>query len=285
MSILLSCPSPRSRVTAAALAAAALALGGCVTRGYKFAPKNTSAPVALHLEAAQPPVEAAVHCVIVYHGPGSWKREAYWDEYVVSVANEGPAPLTIDAAVLHDQQGAPIEPGVEPWALERLSKKWWETNGARQTGTYVVLGAGTVVGAGVAVASAYSGLWGASVSAGASAAGTIGAATAVTLPLVAVGTVVANIHSKHKVEAEFTRRRLGLPLTLAPGQTVQGSLFFRITPGPQRLALHGRTADQPCDLTVSLTPLAGLHLAPPPATAPRPPALALATPTAGPGQL
>jgi hypothetical protein len=284
MSILLSRPSLCSCATAAVLGVAALALSGCVTRGYQLAPKNTPAPVALHLEAAQPPVEAAVHQVVVYQGPGSWKRAAYWDEYVVSVVNRGPAPLTIDSVVLHDQRGAPIDPGVNPWALERLSKKWWETNGARQTGTYLVLGAGTAVGAGVAVASAYSGLWGASVSAGTSAAGAIGAATAITLPLVAVGTVVANIHSKHRVEAEFTRRRLGLPLTLAPGQTVQGSLFFRITPGPQRLALHGRAADQPCAVTVSLAPLAGLHFAPPPATAPRLLALALATPTASLGQ-
>jgi hypothetical protein len=279
MNILPSRPSLCSLATAASLGAAALALCGCVTRGYKFAPKNTPAPVALHLEGAQPPVKAAVHHVIVYHGPGSWKRDAYWDEYVVSMANQGPTPVTIDAAALHDQQGAPIEPGIDPWALDRLSKKWWETNGTRQTGTYVVLGVGTAAGAGVAMVSAYSGLWGASVSAGTATAGTIGAATAVTLPLVAVGTVVANIHSKHKVEAEFTRRRLALPLTLAPGQTVQGSLFFRITPGPQRLALHGR-ADQPCTVTISLTPLAGLHLAPPPASTPRPPVLALATPGA-----
>jgi hypothetical protein len=275
MSILPSRPSLCSRATAAALCAAALALCGCVTRGYKFAPKNTPAPVALHLDGAQPPVEAAVHNVIVYHGPGSWKREAYWDEYVVSVANCGPTPITIDAAILFDQQGAPVETGIDPWALDRLSKKWWETNGARQTGTYFVLGVGTAAGAGVAMASAYSGLWGASVSAGA-----IGAAAAVTLPFVAVGTVVANIHSKHKVEAEFTRRRLVLPLTLTPGQTVQGSLFFRITPGPQRLALHGRAADQPCDVTIPLTPLAGLHFAPPPGAAPRSPSLALATPGA-----
>ena len=167
MSILLSRPSLRSRATAAAFGAAAFALSGCVTRGYKLAPKNTPAPVALHLETAEPPVEAAVHQVVVYQGPGSWKREAFRDEYVVSATNRGPAPLTIDSVVLHDQQGAPINPGVDPWALERLSKKWWETNGARQTGTYVVLGAGTVVGAGMAVASAYSELWGASDSAGA----------------------------------------------------------------------------------------------------------------------
>ena len=167
MSILLSRTSLHSHANAAALGAAALALSGCVTRGYKLAPKNTPAPVALHLEAAQPPVGAAVHQVVVYQGPRSWKREAFRDEYVVSATNRGPAPLTIDSVVLHDQQGAPIDPGVDPWALERLSKKWWETNGARQTGTYVVLGAGTVVGAGMAVASAYSELWGASVSAGA----------------------------------------------------------------------------------------------------------------------
>lgn len=277
MSISLSCLSLRSCATAAALGAAVLALCGCVTRGYQLAPKNTPPPEVLRLEAARPPIEAAVRQVIVYHGPGSWKREAYWDEYVVSLTNQGPTPLTIEAAVLHDQQGAPIEPGIDPWTLERLSKKWWETNAARQTGTYVVLGAGTAAGAGVAMVSAYSGLWGASVSAGTAAAGTVGAVAAVTLPLVAVGTVVANVHSKHKVEAEFTRRRLALPLTLAPGQTAHGSLFFRITPGPQRLVLRGRAADQPCDATISLALLAGLHLAPP-ATPPSPASLALTTP-------
>lgn len=258
----------RAAWLAAASLAAAFALSGCVTRGYKLAPKNMPAPTLLNLSAAQPPAEATLHTVIIYQGPGSWKREAYWDEYVLTVANRGETPMTIDSATLYSSQSEPVTPGDNPWTLDKLSKKWWQTNAARQTGTYLALGAGTVVGAGAAMASAMGGMWGASVSAGTATAGAVGAATVVALPIFAVGTVYANVHSKHKVEAEFARRRLVLPLTIAPGQTVQGSLFFRITPGPQRLVLQCRTDGETRPLAIDLAPLAGLHLKPtPPAAA------------------
>jgi len=167
MSILLSRTSLHSHANAAALGAAALALSGCVTRGYKLAPRIRPRRWRFiwrrrNHRSGRPCTRSS--CI---KDPARGSAKAFRDEYVVSATNRGPAPLTIDSVVLHDQQGAPINPGVDPWALERLSKKWWETNGARQTGTYVVLGAGTVVGAGMAVASAYSELWGASVSAGA----------------------------------------------------------------------------------------------------------------------
>ena len=109
-----------------------------------------------------------------------------------------------------------------------------------------------------------SGLLSASTSAGVATAGTVGAAAAVTLPFVVAGTVVANIRSKHKVEAEFARRRLELPMTLAPGQTTQGSLFFPITPAPQRLVLLCHADDQTRPLDLDLAPLAGLHVGSPP---------------------
>jgi hypothetical protein len=264
---LLRCLVRAARLAAASLAAA-FALSGCVTRGYKLAPKNTPGATLLNLSAAQPPVEATLHTVIIYQGPGSWKRAAYWDEYVLSIANRGETPLTIESAELRSGQGESVAPGDNPWELEKFSKKWWQSNAARQGGTYLALGAGATVGAGMAAVSAMSGMWGASVGAGTAAAGTIGAATALALPIVAVGTVVANVRSKHKVEAEFTRRRLVLPLTIAPAQTVQGSLFFRITPGPQRLALSCRSGEEARDLLFDLSPLAGLHLKQPPAAAP-----------------
>ena len=59
-----------------------------------------------------------------------------------------------------------------------------------------------------------------------------------------------------------------LPLTLAPGQTVHGSLFFRVTPGPQRLALRGQAGDEPHESIIDLAPLAGLHRKAPAPTAP-----------------
>jgi len=102
----------------------------------------------------------------------------------------------------------------------------------------------------------------------ASVVGAVGAVTFVALPVVAAGTVYANVHNKHKVEAEFARRRLALPATIPPGGTAQGSLFFRITPAPRQLVLSGRSGDEPRDLLFDLSPLAGLHLRQPAGAAP-----------------
>ena len=78
--------------------------------------------------------------------------------------------------------------------------------------------------------------------------------------VVPVWSVVANVNSRHDIEAEYRRRRLALPVFLVPGQVAQGSFFFRISPGPQRLVLRGRTGDQPCEAIIDLAPLATLHL-------------------------
>jgi hypothetical protein len=64
------------------------------------------------------------------------------------------------------------------------------------------------------------------------------------------------------VQQEFTRRRLALPRTLGPGETVTGSLFFPMTPGPQRLILKTQSGEGPRELTLELKPLADLHLKP-----------------------
>ncbi|MSU64883.1 MAG: hypothetical protein EXS38_02000 [Opitutus sp.] len=80
--------------------------------------------------------------------------------------------------------------------------------------------------------------------------------------VVPVWSVVANVNGRHDVEAEYRRRRVALPLWLVPGQLAQGSFFFRISPGPQRLVLHCRIDREPRDVTIDLTSLAGLHLKP-----------------------
>jgi hypothetical protein len=82
------------------------------------------------------------------------------------------------------------------------------------------------------------------------------------LPVWVTGTVVRNVSGRHAIEDEFQRRRLLLPLTLAPHGTVQGSFFFRISPAPQRLEFHGRAGADPCAVTIDLTPLGPLHIKP-----------------------
>ncbi len=266
------------------LIGAAFAFTGCVTRGYKLADKKTPPPIVLNLSSApaitpalapsdagftapaalatsMAPAEAVVRTVIIYHGPGSWKREAYWDEYVIAVTNRGEAPLVVNGATLFGLNDDSTTPGEDPWKLERVGKTWWQGNGGQQTKTYLLLGGGTIAGFGTVVASVFAGggiL--APMSGAATLAAGVGTVAFVALPLVALGSVGMNIHRKHQVEAEFSRRRLVLPRTLAPGESIEGSLFFRATPGPRELALHTGAADQARNITVSLAPLSSLHL-------------------------
>lgn len=239
------------------LGLALLGTSGCVSSKYQFAPKETPPPVALNLTATQPSVEAVLHSVIVYQGPGSWKRDAYWDEYVMTFTNRGPAALIVRSAVLTDFQGTTTSPGSSPWELEKQSRSY-ESQLLATTGNLLKIGAGAMattsaafaVGAAMAGGmSGYLGLGLAAVSVG------------VVLPAYAIGAVVRNVSSKHRIEEEFDERCLRLPLALAPGARVQGSLFFRISPGPKRLAVQCRAGNELREVAIDLSPLKNLHLA------------------------
>ena len=263
-----------SRFFRLALSLVALALSGCVSAKYKSAAKSTPPAAALNLTATQPPVEAMVNTVIVFHGPGSWKRDAYWDEYVVSVANHGSAPLVVDSVALTDFQGETTAPSDNPWLLEKLSLSRQDEINRRAKSALVQIGQGyAVVGvSSVIVGATVTGIAGTAAAGGAAFAASL--AGVAILPFYIGGTVYRNISSRHDIEHEFAHRRLMLPATVAPGGVAQGSLFFRISPGPQRLALRGRSGAEPVEAVIDLTPLKGLHLRPaadppPPATATR----------------
>lgn len=248
-----------------ALLLAAL-FGGCVSAKYQLAPTGTPQPVPLNVvvpaavnDPAGSPLEATLHTVIVYRGPGSWKRDAYWDEYVITLANRGDKPATIEAATLIDFRDARATPGGEPWSLEKQSRNY-ETLVANTVGDVLRVGTATVFTAAAAGSLlVYGGL---AVSSQASAAAVLGgtvtlAAAAVAIP---VYTIARNIQGRNNIEAEFKRRQLGLPVWLVPGQIAQGSFFFRISPSPKRLVLRVRVEDDVRDVTIDLTRLAGLHL-------------------------
>jgi hypothetical protein len=232
---------------------------GCVSTRYKLAPENTPGPVVLNLVAAPGPIEAVVHTVIALRGPGTWKRAAYWDEYVITIANRSDKPVTFESATLVDFRGLQVSPGDDPWKLETQSRRY-ETEVAGKVGDVLRVGGATVLtGAAAGSVLVFGGMH---VATQAGAAAVLGgaftlAAAAVAIP---VYTIVGNVNGRHKVEAEFKRRRLALPAFLVPGQIVQGSVFFRISPGPQRLTLQCREGAEVREVTVDLKPLADLHL-------------------------
>jgi hypothetical protein len=243
-------------------------LCGCVATRYKLAKKDTPPVEALNI-AFPPagPLQAKLATLIVYRGPGSWKREALWDEYVVEVVNDGDRPLIIDAATLLDSKGMPYAAGSDPWTLERQSKKLEEQYRDRGEAFVRTAGAGLViVGAGAAAGSAAAGSGAALVApaaAGAAAAAVV--VVVVVLPVYYVSILAINHHNKKAVMREFERRRLALPLTLAPGETRTGSLFFPMVRSPSSLALHGASDSVTTTAGLSLGFLRTLHVPGPPA--------------------
>ncbi len=236
------------------LACAACLLTGCVTSDkYKLAKKDTPPATMLTWTVSTPPAELTLETLIVIKGPGSWKYDARWDEYMVKVTNHGASPLRIDSASLVDVLGELQFPGDDPWKLEKLSYTNWDKYG--KAGVTLLAGYGI---AGVyATAALYVGL-----------SGSVAAADAMilALPVLLVadvaGVAIIDHNRKEQVQQEFARRRLALPFTVAPGATARGSLFFPMTPGPQRLTLKGKVGDAPLEIVLELKPLAGLHLKP-----------------------
>lgn len=235
-------------------------LSGCISAKYKMAKPNETAPaVTLNLTSKNSFVEASLDTVIAFQGPGSWKREAYWDEYVITVKNKIGKPLTVESASLVGLSEKPSTPWRDPWALEEASRdaeKWrfgLPKDGLTDVdhqmgGGFAAFGAGALIGA-------------------SGSAGAIGGATAgalgggvLFLPVYIGGTIYGNISHRHAVEKEFQSRRLELPITLSSDQAVHGSLFFLVTPGPQRLTLRCSAGDAPFEVIVDLASLASLHL-------------------------
>jgi hypothetical protein len=224
-----------------------------VSARYKFAAKGTPPARALNVRFPGAPLEATLESVITDGSPGSWKQIAFWDEYVATLHNSGDQPLQVASVTLVDFAGTPRSPGDEPWALERESKtleRRYRDSGmafARMAGPRVLAATAEPV----VIASAGIG------TAGAAAAATV---TAVALPVYAVTIWGMNRSHESAIKTEFYRRRLPLPLSLAPGETRTGSLFFPMVPNPRSMDLTWSNESGKGDSLLPLDFLRGLHV-------------------------
>jgi len=239
------------------LLVAALLSTSCVSNKYQAASALGAQlqPMNLNLEGG--PVKSRLDAVIIYQGPGSWKKSAYWDEFLVSFTNDSAVPVTLTSASLVDYFGSVMPAGTDPWKLEKASQLQRDRyidagiSFALNTLGYAALTYGTA-GAGMIVGAAVTNTWG-----GLAAGATIGL---VAVPVTALAVYANNQKHRHGIEREFSRRRLALPLTLTPGETRNGSLFFPMTAGPRSLRLEWveGSVRKPSDLPMPM--LAGMHL-------------------------
>jgi hypothetical protein len=254
----------KSVVGSVAIVAAILCcLSGCVATKYKLAKKDTPPVQPLNI-AFQPamPLMPTLASLISYGGPGSWKREALWDEYVVTLENRGDRALVIDSAALADSAGTLYFTGSDPWALEKQSKTLEKQYTDRGEAFLRTAGPGVlVIGAGAAAASATAG--GIAVVSPALAGAAV--ATVVVLPVYYLAVVGINHHNKKAVMTEFKRRRLSLPSIIASGETRTGSLFFPMVRSPALLSLKWSNESGSAVAELPLEFLRALHVPPAPA--------------------
>ena len=214
---------------------------GCVATKYKMAKRNSPPVQPINIAfPASPPLQPTLATLISYGGPGSWKREALWDEYVVTVENHGERALSIDSAALADSAGTQYFPGgairghsrsrarrlekqyraPRPSALIRAARTRGP-NHRRRCGRSRSDGRGRLDDR---------------FAQGARRGGrgrTCRIARGYYLSVVGI-----NHYNKKAVVTEFKRRRLPLPLTLAPGESRTGSLFFPMVRSPGSLTLQ-----------------------------------------------
>jgi hypothetical protein len=177
-----------------------------------------------------------------------------WDEYVVTIHNQSEEVVTVSGVTLTDFAGAIRAPGVDPWALEKesqsLEQRFHRTGVAfARSATPRVL----ITGASVAT--------GASGGLIAGGIATAAAVSVVALPVYYVVVLKVNHTNKAAVLAEFARRRLVLPITLAASETRTGSFFFPMVPNPQSLGLQWSSGATSGEVGISLEALHGLHTA------------------------
>ncbi len=227
-------------------------------------PVERTDPLMIH---ANDDLTVVLVWIIVRDGPGTWAKNADWDEYHLIARNRTGEPVAINSITLVDRLGHESRPSSERDTLvdgTKATKRRYEDQEIEvQAGFGVVglLAAGTVVTAGALA------IVGASVSAGPFGMAAVGAGIAVlaiAVPVVAI-LAIRRGYNNRRVQAAIEKRHTSLPTTLDAGADTRLALFYSLTPAPQRIIIDYTTGAGPARLELDTSELLRhLHLPPGP---------------------
>ena len=245
-----------------------LLLAGCA--GTKVLDEPTLPPDRNPLAVARDrATTATLDWVIVRDGPGTWAKNADWDQYLLRLENRSTTDLRITEVYVEDSMGTKVFPGRDRKGLIAGSKQAADryqdvdikvkagsgtaVMAATVMGTTLV--GGSVVGLGLAY-STFASLFGISTSFGA-AVTTAGAG----LVLVGPAMVIRNRRNQRKVDARIQDIRSRLPFPVEAGMVKRAALFFPISPSPRHIVISYRQGESTQTLRLETREsLAGLHL-------------------------
>ncbi len=214
-------------------------------------------------------ISVTLDWVIVRDGPGTWAKNADWDEYLLTVVNQSESEIQILDVAVVDSLETRLASSSRRKLLVKESKKTAKRYKGSNLKVKAGFGAGTMfaTGAGIAVvgtAAAYGAATAALASGTATAGGAAIATSGVVLlaPVLIVGGIV-RASNNSRVSQEIEARHTELPLTVLSGNTSSLVLFFPLAPSPRQVEITyaGRNGAQTLIVDTSEA-LQGLHLVP-----------------------
>ncbi len=215
-------------------------------------------------------VTATLDWVIVRDGPGTWARNADWDEYLMRVSNRSDQPIEVTGVIVVDSIDTRVESQPGRKQLVKASKETarrYDKSGIDVKAGYgadTLIGAGAVVtGVGLAGTAALSSATIVSgITTGGAAAGAMTAVGGLVVlgPVLAVNGIVRSVNN-NEVNEHIELRQTKLPAAVAAGEELLLNVFFPITPSPRMLEILYSDANGDNSLVVETSSaLDGLHL-------------------------
>lgn len=248
-------------------AAVAFLLSACVLAGCggtkvlkESQPIQTTQPLAA---VSDQRVTATLDWVIVRDGPGTWAKNADWDEYLLRVNNQSGQRVKVTRLSVVDSLDTQIAPQRGRKKLVKGSKK--TARRYKKFGVKVKAGRGaaTMLVAGAAVTAVGVGAASVTVISAGSAAGGAGAAAGGLLllgPALAIGGIVRGVNNS-KVNKQIELRQTALPLEIPTSEELALNVFFPLAPSPKRVELIYTDATGEHSLVIDTsTALDGLHI-------------------------
>lgn len=215
-------------------------LSGCATTRFI---SNPTPPQELKISGKDQNFEVVLDHIILPNGPGSWVKDALWDEYALTLRNFSDKDVTAERFRIIDPRGVYINNGVNPFQLESASKML--ANAYKEIGIMTVVGVGSEALLFVAPL-------------------VVAPLALVALPvyeICSMNKTFSDVQDNEKISKEFTGRML-TAVALSGNATVTGSIFFPIIPSPKSLVIDYRMKNEMKTLEISLEKLTGLHVAP-----------------------
>lgn len=200
--------------------------------------------------------------VIVRDGPGTWAKNADWDEYLVKIANRSTHPMQVTELVVVNSLNERIESLPSRRQLVRRSKK--TSARYKKLGIKVEAGSGDAKVLPVAGVTAAGAAFGAMSAASAplvpAAGGAVVVGAVVLAPVLAVGGIVRGVNQS-AVNEQIKQRQTVFPIEASAGDELMLDVFFPLAPSPRSVELvYSDATDQHSIVIDTSSVLDGLHM-------------------------